>query len=142
MLCYYRDPDFRVVTLIRYATNGNCDYLRKKCVKKLLLKYSVAISRRCRIGKSFHPAHYLGLVIGPGVIIGDNCITYQQVTLGQKGGLYPTLVNNVTVYTGAKIIGDVHIGNNVSIGANAVVLQDVPDNCIAVGIPARIIEKG
>lgn len=140
-LCYYRDPDFRVVVLIRYAVDGNSNYYRKKCVKKLLIKYNVAISRNCKIGQNFHPEHYLGLVIGPGVVIGNNCTTYQQVTIGQKNGKYPTIGENVTLYAGCKVLGNINIGNNVEIGANAVVLKDVPDNCIAVGVPARIISK-
>lgn len=52
----------------------------------------------------------------------------------------PTIGDNVVVYAGAKIIGGVHIGNNVIIGANAVVTKDVPDNCVVAGVPARIIK--
>ena len=70
---------------------------------------------------------------------------YHGVTLGgvssSKTKRHPTLKNNVTVGTGAKLLGNIVIGNNVKIGANSVVLKDVPDNAVAVGIPARIIPK-
>lgn len=72
--------------------------------------------------------------------IGKNCKIYQQVTIGYNHKLEaPTLGNNVEVCCGAKIIGGVHIGNNVLIGANAVVVNDVPNNCIVAGVPAKII---
>ena len=87
------------------------------------------------------PHQGLGCVIGPNVVIGDNVAILQNVTLGAKGnGTYnpPTIGNGVMIGAGAAILGDVKIGNNVRIGANSVVLSDVPDNCIAVGAPARI----
>lgn len=85
----------------------------------------------------------LGMVIHKRCIIGKNCHISQNVTLGGTSGIYevPVLGNNVTVGAGANIIGPVHVGNNVTIGAGAVVLKDIPDNCVAVGVPARIINK-
>lgn len=73
--------------------------------------------------------------------IGSNCWINQQVTIGFSNKHdRPTLKDNVTVYAGAKIIGKVTVGNNVIVGANAVVVKDVPDNCTVVGVPARIIK--
>lgn len=73
--------------------------------------------------------------------IGNNCWVNQCVTIGYKNrDDAPTIGNNVTVSSGAKIIGKVNIGNNVVIGANAVVVKDVPDNCTVVGVPAYIIK--
>lgn len=141
ILLYYRDPNFRVVVLIRCCVSKKKLYLKKWCCKKLQIKYNVLVSRNTKIGKNFRPEHYLGLVIGSGVIIGDNCVTYQQVTLGQKNDLYPQIGDNVTIYAGAKIIGDIKIGDNVIIGANAVVLKDIPNGCTAVGVPARVINN-
>ena len=140
-LLYYRNADFRVIVLIRYCVDGKIMFFRKRACKKLLIKYDVAISRNTTIGKNFRTGHYLGLVIGPGTIIGDNCVFYQQVTVGQNHDRYPVIGNNVTVYAGAKIIGGIHIGNNVIVGANAVVTKDVPDNCTVAGVPAKIISQ-
>lgn len=140
IICYYRDPEFRVTVLIRYATdNTNNEIMRSYFCKKLLIKYSVMISRHAVIGKNFKPVHYLGLVIGSGVVIGDNCIVCQQVTIGQNKGKYPTIGDNVVIYAGAKVIGEINIGNNVTIGANSVVTKDVADNHIVAGVPAKLI---
>ncbi len=73
--------------------------------------------------------------------IGCNCKIYQQVTIGYKDSKTPILGNNVTVCCGAKVIGDVTIGNDVIIGANAVVTKDIPDHCIVAGVPAVIIKR-
>lgn len=140
LLCYYRDPDFRVLVLIRYLTRGKYLIIRKMAGRKLLVKYSVAVSRNCKIGENLKIAHFLGLVIGSGAVIGDNCEIYHQVTIGKKNNGYPIIGNNVKIYTGAKIIGNIRIGDNAIIGANSVVLKDIPKNSTAVGIPAKIIK--
>ena len=95
-----------------------------------------------QIGKGLFIDHGMGVVIGETTIIGDNCLLYQGVTLGgtgkDKGKRHPTLGDNVMVGAGAKVLGPINIGNNVKVAANAVVLKDIPDNCTAVGVPARI----
>jgi serine O-acetyltransferase len=73
--------------------------------------------------------------------IGKNCWINQQVTIGYNGDKRPTILDNVTVNAGAKVIGGVTVGNNVIIGANCVVVKDVPDNCTVVGVPAKIIKR-
>lgn len=97
------------------------------------------------IGKGLLIDHGSGVVIGETAIIGDDCTLFHGVTLGGRGNArgkrHPTLYNGVFVGAGAKILGNIEIGNNVKIGANAVVLCDVPDGATAVGVPARIIEK-
>ena len=97
------------------------------------------------IGKGFFIDHGMGVVIGETAVIGDNCLIYQGVTLGgtgkDKGKRHPTLGNNVMVGSGAKVLGPFTVGNNVKIAANAVVLEAIPDNCTAVGVPARIIKR-
>lgn len=86
--------------------------------------------------------HGMGIVIGETAIIGDDCTIYHGVTLGGTGKdinkRHPTLKNNVIVGCGAQILGNITIGNNVKIGANTVVLNDIPDNSTVVGIKGTI----
>ncbi len=97
------------------------------------------------IGKGFFIDHGMGVVIGETTEIGDNCTVYQGATLGgtgkDTGKRHPTLGNNVMVGAGARVLGPVTVGNNVKIAAGAVVLHSVPDNCTAVGIPAKIVRR-
>lgn len=97
------------------------------------------------IGKGLFIDHGTGVVIGETAEIGDNCILYQGVTLGGtgkgKGKRHPTLGNNVMVGCGAKVLGPFKIGDNVKIAANAVVLEEIPDNSTAVGAPARVVRR-
>ncbi|ADW68913.1 serine O-acetyltransferase [Granulicella tundricola] len=96
------------------------------------------------IGKRFVIEHVGGIVISGDAIFGDDCIVRNGVTVGLRHrGLRgsPQLGDRVDIGAGAKLLGPIRIGNDVSIGANAVVLCDVPDGCIAVGIPARIIPR-
>lgn len=99
------------------------------------------------IGKRLFIDHGMGVVIGETTIIGDDCQLYQGVTLGGVGTgehkvkRHPTLKNNVMISAGAKIIGDVVIGDNSIVGASSVVLKDVPPNCTVVGVPGRIVKE-
>ncbi len=106
----------------------------------------------------YHPLSTLYLIdccnIGPGLFIqhgfssivfgdlGSNCWINQQVTIGTKDNNgYPHIGDNVIITSGAKVLGNIKIGNNVTIGANAVVIKDVPDNCVVGGVPAHIIKR-
>lgn len=95
------------------------------------------------IGSGFFIDHGTGVVIGGTAIVGDNVTIYQGVTLGgtslQHTKRHPTLGNNVTVGSGAAILGDITIGDNVKVGANSVVVRDVPPNSTVVGIPGRVV---
>lgn len=99
------------------------------------------------IGKRLFIDHGMGVVIGETTIIGNDCQLYQGVTLGGVGTgehkvkRHPTLMNNVMISAGAKIIGDVTIGDNSIVGASSVVLKDVPPNCTVVGVPGRIVKE-
>ena len=97
------------------------------------------------IGRRLVIDHGMGTVIGETAEIGDDCLLYQGVTLGgtgkDKGKRHPTLGNNVMVGSGAKVLGPFKVGDNARIAANAVVLQEVPADSTAVGIPARIVRK-
>jgi serine O-acetyltransferase len=94
-----------------------------------------------QIGKGMKINHGLGTVIGSRCKIGDNVLLHQNVTIGDRKGERPTILDNVTIYAGAKILGGIRLGNNSIVGANAVCLIDVPDKAVAVGVPAQIISK-
>ena len=106
----------------------------------------IEIHPAAKIGRGLFIDHGTGVVIGETAEVGDNCTLYQGVTLGgtgkDKGKRHPTLGNNVMVGSGAKILGPFKIGNNVKIAANAVVLEAIPDDCTAVGVPARVARVG
>ncbi|MBT5491032.1 serine O-acetyltransferase [bacterium] len=113
-------------------------------VKRLLCEsfLSIDISDGADIGPGLYIAHSGAVVIGTGVKAGRNFSIRQGVTCGGSGnnGLsHPIFGNNVILSAGVKVIGKVHIGSNVIIGANAVVIKDIPDNSRAVGIPAKPI---
>ena len=80
-----------------------------------------------------------GIVISCGAKIGKHCQIFQQVTIGEEKKGYPIIADNCIIGAGAKIIGAVNVGDNVWIGANAVVVDDIPSNSVAVGVPARIL---
>ena len=86
------------------------------------------------------PHGLYGIIVTHNAVIGSNCTTYHQVTIGQGNGGAPTIGDNVYIGAGAKIIGNVKIGNNVKIGANAVVLKNIEDNCTVVGVPAKVVK--
>ena len=98
------------------------------------------------IGKRLFIDHGSGVVIGETTEIGDDCTIFQGVTLGgtgkDQGKRHPTLGNNISVGSGSRILGPVHIGDNAKIAANAVVLNDVPSDSTVVGIPAEIVRIG
>ncbi|GIN58940.1 serine O-acetyltransferase [Lederbergia ruris] len=95
------------------------------------------------IGRRFFMDHGMGIVIGETCEIGDDVIVYQGVTLGgtgkEKGKRHPTLKNNTLIAAGAKVLGNIVIGENSKIGAGSVVLKNVPANSTVVGIPGRVV---
>ena len=103
----------------------------------------IEIHPAAQIGRRFVIDHGCGVVIGETAVVGDDCLIYHGVTLGGSSSLrikrHPTLGNHVLVGCGAKILGDITIGDNAKIGANAVVTKSIPANVTAVGVPARII---
>jgi serine O-acetyltransferase len=105
----------------------------------------IEIHPGAKIGSGFFIDHGMGVVIGETAEIGDNCTLYHGVTLGgtslKKEKRHPTLGNNVVIGAGAKILGPFKIGDNSKIGANSVVIHEVPPNSTVVGIPARAVRK-
>jgi len=98
-----------------------------------------------KIGRGLFIDHGMGVVIGETAIIGDDVLLYQGVTLGgtglEKGKRHPTIGNNVVIGGGAKVLGNITVGDNSYIGANAVVIKDVPPNSTVVGVPGRVTKQ-
>ena len=107
---------------------------------------TIDIHPAAQIGRRVFIDHGVGVVIGETTVIGDDVLIYQQVTLGgvslTQGKRHPTLENNVVVGAGSKILGNITIGKNSKVGANSVVVKDVPAESTAIGIPARVIQRG
>jgi len=117
---------------------------------RLISQYSrfftgIEIHPGAAIGKDFFIDHGMGVVIGETAIIGDGVLLYQGVTLGgtglEKGKRHPTIGSNVVIGAGAKVLGNITIGDNSYIGANSVVIKDVPPNSTVVGIPGKITKQ-
>ena len=104
----------------------------------------IEIHPGAKIGKRLFIDHGMGIVIGETAEIGDDCTIYHGVTLGgtghDTGKRHPTIGNNVLISTGAKVLGPFKVGDNSRIGANAVVLQEVPPDSTVVGIKARVVK--
>lgn len=108
---------------------------------------NIDIHPACTIGRRVFLDHAFGVVIGETAVVGDDVLIYQGVTLGgvslERGvKRHPTIGNKSVIGSGAKVLGDIRIGENCRIGSNSVVVKSIPDDSTAVGIPARIIEKG
>ena len=105
----------------------------------------IEIHPAAKIGRKLFIDHGMGVVIGETTVIEDNVTLYQGVTLGgtgkEKGKRHPNIGSNVVIGTGAKVLGNITIGDNSYIGANAVILQDVPPNSTIVGVPGRITKQ-
>jgi serine O-acetyltransferase len=96
------------------------------------------------VGRRFRIDHFGGIIISGDAVFGDDCVIRNGVTVGLRHtGIRgaPIIGNRVDIGAGAKILGPIHVGDDVAIGANAVVLKDVPSNSIAVGVPARILPR-
>ena len=105
----------------------------------------VEIHPGATIGRRFFIDHGHGVVIGETTEIGDDVTLYQGVTLGgtgkDKGKRHPTIGNNVMIGSGAKVLGPFKVGDNSNIASGAVVLEEIPANCTAVGVPAQVVRR-
>lgn len=106
--------------------------------------FGVYIGESAKIGRRLNIEHFGCIIVHGRVVIGDDCVIRQGVTIGNQklsdplGA--PEIGNNVNIGAGAKILGRIKIGNNVDIGANAVIVKDIPDNAVVVGIPGKVIK--
>jgi len=123
---------------------------RFKTIARLIMGFSqiltnIDIHPGAKIGRRVFIDHGIGVVIGETAIIGDDVTIYQGVTLGgvslNKGKRHPTIEDNVVIGGGAKVLGNITIGKGSKIGANSVVVKDVPPHSTVVGIPAKIIKR-
>lgn len=106
-------------------------------MNKIYKRYGCIISPSAEIGYNFKLPHPVGVVIGEGVKIGNNCIIYQNVTLGRKNrdiAEYPAIGDNVTIYCNSVLVGNINIGDNTIIGCNSTILRDVEPNSRCVGV--------
>ena len=105
----------------------------------------IEIHPAAKIGRRLVIDHGMGVVIGETAEIGDDVLIYQGVTLGgtgkDLGKRHPTIGNNVMISSGAKVLGPFKVGDNSRIASGAVVLEEVPPDCTAAGIPARIVKR-
>lgn len=103
---------------------------------------SADIPVNCQLGGGLSMPHPAGIVIHPSARIGPNCMVFQQVTIGTRGNRegVPIIGGHVDLGAGAKVLGPVRVGDHARIGANSVVLVDVPEDATAIGVPARVVQ--
>ena len=144
-------PGFEYIFWMRIAAHFNRTMLGKCTLglaarfmlKRCSLRTGIQIPFQTVIGEGLYMGHFGCIVVHPYARVGRNCNISQDVTIGQtnrgpRRG-YPVIGDNVYIGPGARVVGGVHVGNNVAIGANSVVTHDVPDNAVVVGIPGRVI---
>lgn len=139
-----------VKALIRHRTahwfeQRGCHFIADWISKRTRKKTGIEIHPAAEIGEGVFIDHGMGVVIGETAVVGDNCTIYQGVTLGgtgkDKGKRHPTIGKNVTIGSGAKILGPFTVGDNSKVAAGAVVLKEIPPNSTCVGVPARIVKR-
>ena len=141
---YFLVPGFNYIVWYRIVQYYNFKFL-KFLLKRKMIKFGIEIYPETEIGEGLYIGHWGGIVVNPLVKIGKNCNLSQGVTIGQlnrgiKKGV-PVIGNNVYIGPGAKVIGNIKIGDNVAIGANSVVVDDVPNNSVVIGVPAKIVSQ-
>ncbi|HWP93783.1 MAG TPA: serine O-acetyltransferase [Thermodesulfobacteriota bacterium] len=137
-------PGFHAIVLHRmshWLWNNHLEFLARVLSHISRALTGIEIHPGAKIGKSFFIDHGMGVVIGETSEIGDNVTIYHGVTLGgtsfTRGKRHPTIENNVTIGAGAKILGPLTVGANSKVGANSVVITDVPPNSTVVGVPGK-----
>ena len=145
---FFLYPGVRALRMYRRAHwfyKRNMKFIARWISQRAARKTGIEIHPGATIGRRLVIDHGHGVVIGETAEIGDDVLIYQGVTLGgtgkDVGKRHPTLGNNVLVGAGAKVLGPFKIADNSKIAANAVVLEEVPENSTAVGIPARVVRR-
>ena len=124
----------------------NHRFIARAISQRAVKKTGIEIHPAAKIGKRFFIDHGTGVVIGETTEIGDDVTIYQGVTLGgtgkDVGKRHPTIGNGVMIGSGAKVLGPFKVGDNTNIAAGAVVLDEIPPDSTAVGVPARVVKQG
>ena len=156
--CFERDPAARNIVevlltysglhaIICYRIAHALAWVRIPVIPRLLMTLAhwltgIEIHPSAKIGRGLFIDHGTGVVIGETAVIGDNVTLFQGVTLGgtgkERGKRHPTIGDNAVIGAGAKILGNITVGHDAMVGANAVVIRDVPDHSTVVGVPGRI----
>jgi len=141
-------PGLRAVRMHRRANwyyRRNLLFLARFVSQKCVRKTGIEIHPGATLGRRLFIDHGTGVVIGETAEIGDDVTIYQGVTLGgtgkDSGKRHPTIGNGVIIGSGAKVLGPFKVGDNCKIAAGSVVLRELPPNCTAVGVPARIVKQ-
>lgn len=145
---FFLYPGFRAVRMYRRANwfyRHNMKFIARFISQRAVRKTGIEIHPAATIGRRLVIDHGTGVVIGETAEIGDDVLIYQGVTLGgtgkQKGKRHPTIGNGVMISSGAKVLGSFKVGDNARIAAGAVVLEEVPPDSTAVGVPARVVKR-
>ncbi|MBE6770986.1 MAG: serine O-acetyltransferase [Ruminococcaceae bacterium] len=141
-------PGLKAIRMHRLANkfyNKKLFFAARWISQRASKKTGIEIHPAVQIGKRFFIDHGTGVVIGETTVIGDDVTIYQGVTLGgtgkDTGKRHPTIGNNVMIGAGAKVLGPLNIGDNSKIASGAVVLNDIPPDSTAVGVPARVVKR-
>ena len=151
---YISNESFKVTLWLRLGTYFMCKqsklykplyYFTKIYYKHIQHVTGIQVPIGTRIGEGVRFFHHDCIIIAQTAKIGKNASIHQGVTIGRVfNGPYagvPIIGNNVVIFAGAKVLGNIHIGDGVVIGANAVVTKNVPANCVVAGVPAKIISE-
>ncbi len=145
---YFLYPGLRAIRMHRIANwfyRHKFYFMARFVSQRAVRKTGIEIHPAATIGRRFFIDHGTGVVIGETTVIGDDVTIYQGVTLGgtgkETGKRHPTIGNNVVIGSGAKVLGPFKVGDNSKIAAGAVVLEEIPPNSTAVGVPARVVKQ-
>lgn len=146
---FFLYPGVKAIRMYRCAHffyNHKMFFIARMISQRAARITGIEIHPGAKIGRRLVIDHGHGVVIGETTEIGDDVLIYQGVTLGgtgkDVGKRHPTIGNNVMISSGAKVLGPFKVGDNSRIAAGAVVLEEVPENCTVVGVPARVVRKG
>lgn len=141
-------PGLKAIRMYRRANwcyRHRLFFLARWISQRAVRKTGIEIHPAAQIGRRFFIDHGTGVVIGETTVIGDDVTIYQGVTLGgtgkDTGKRHPTIGNNVMIGSGAKVLGPFKVGDNSNVAAGAVVLEEIPPNCTAVGVPAHVVRR-